>query len=136
MLSAPLVKAIPEDIRYGQLLRAGIDDDEALRILDGRQDTPEMDLPDDISERYLAPIILKKTRHLCPLCVSTMSCQTSQRYMIQRSYAEIWIFSKSKQRSFNAKILRLTFLGFQNRSGISTCTVRIDTVRASRGSTD
>lgn len=78
MLSAPLVKAIPEDIRYGQLLRAGIDDDEALRILDGRQDTPEMDLPDDISERYLAPIILKKTRHLCPLvCVSTMSCQTS-----------------------------------------------------------
>ncbi len=105
MLSAPLVKAIPEDIRYGQLLRAGIDDDEALRILDGRQDTPEMDLPDDISERYLAPIILKKTRHLCPLCVSTMSCQTSQRYLISAAMRRFGSFPRvskdlSMPRSF------------------------------------
>ncbi|KAK0441937.1 hypothetical protein EV421DRAFT_2036136 [Armillaria borealis] len=50
MLSAPLVKAIPEDIRYGRLLRAGVDDDQALRILDGQQDTPEIDFPDDMSE--------------------------------------------------------------------------------------
>ncbi|KAK0196742.1 hypothetical protein F5146DRAFT_994613 [Armillaria mellea] len=42
--------SIPEDIRYGQLLRAGVDDDQALRILDGQQDGPEIDLPDDMSE--------------------------------------------------------------------------------------
>ncbi|KAK0497025.1 hypothetical protein EDD18DRAFT_1331710 [Armillaria luteobubalina] len=50
MLSAPLVKAIPEDIRYGGLLRAGVDDERAIRILDGEEDAPEIDLPDDMFE--------------------------------------------------------------------------------------
>ncbi|KAK0211040.1 hypothetical protein DFS33DRAFT_346910 [Desarmillaria ectypa] len=48
--SSPLVKAIQEDTRYDQLLRAGIDDDQALRILDGQQDAPDIDVPDDASE--------------------------------------------------------------------------------------
>ncbi|KAK0463760.1 uncharacterized protein EV420DRAFT_1761013 [Desarmillaria tabescens] len=50
MLSAPLVKAIPQDMRYGRLLRAGVDDDQALRILGGQQDAPDVDIPDDASE--------------------------------------------------------------------------------------
>ncbi|KAK0496998.1 hypothetical protein EDD18DRAFT_1352851 [Armillaria luteobubalina] len=36
-------KAFDEDERYGELLRAGLDDDRILRILDGQEDGPDTD---------------------------------------------------------------------------------------------
>ncbi|PBK93004.1 hypothetical protein ARMGADRAFT_1165303 [Armillaria gallica] len=41
--SLSLDKAIEEDSRYGELLRAGLDDDRILRILDGQEDAPDID---------------------------------------------------------------------------------------------
>ncbi|KAK0496993.1 hypothetical protein EDD18DRAFT_183185 [Armillaria luteobubalina] len=36
-------KAFDEDERYGELLRAGLDDDRILRIIDGQEDGPDTD---------------------------------------------------------------------------------------------
>ncbi|PBK92960.1 hypothetical protein ARMGADRAFT_1063156 [Armillaria gallica] len=59
VLSAPLVKAIPEDIRYDRLLRARVDDEQALRILDGQQDAPEIDLPDETDSQTCKTFLAK-----------------------------------------------------------------------------
>ncbi len=99
----PLDEAFEEDSRYGELLRAGLDDDRILRILDGQEDAP--------TQTTLRRLIVKSAKHfwlryqdlislgkivpLCPLCVSTTSYRTSWRYLIHRSYVEMWIFSKS-----------------------------------------
>lgn len=48
--SSPLIKFMQEDARYDQLLQAGVDDDQALRILDGQEDPPVIDVADDRSE--------------------------------------------------------------------------------------
>ncbi|KAG7448175.1 uncharacterized protein BT62DRAFT_930270 [Guyanagaster necrorhizus] len=49
-LSLQHLKFLKEDIRYGQFLQAGLDDDHILRILDGQEDAPATDVPDDASE--------------------------------------------------------------------------------------
>ncbi len=42
-LSPSLLDALKEDRRYGELLRAGLDDGRIMRIINGLEDTPETD---------------------------------------------------------------------------------------------
>ncbi len=37
-------------MRYRQLLQAGLDDDRILRILDGQEEAPKTDVPEDASQ--------------------------------------------------------------------------------------
>ncbi|KAK0463707.1 uncharacterized protein EV420DRAFT_1638632 [Desarmillaria tabescens] len=47
ILSLPLYRALQEDNLYGELLRAGLDDDRIQRIIDGQEEAPDTD---DVSE--------------------------------------------------------------------------------------
>ncbi|KAG7440208.1 uncharacterized protein BT62DRAFT_924202 [Guyanagaster necrorhizus] len=51
-----------EDDRYEQLLRAGLDDDQILRVLDGQEDPLATDVPDEASETdsLASPMFLAK----------------------------------------------------------------------------
>ncbi len=48
--SPELDKFIGEDMRYRQLLQAGLDDDRILQILDGQEEAPKTDVPEDASQ--------------------------------------------------------------------------------------
>ncbi|KAK0441973.1 hypothetical protein EV421DRAFT_1952707 [Armillaria borealis] len=49
-LSLQLMEAFDEDKLYTQLLRTGLNDDRILRILDGQEEAPDTDIPDDASQ--------------------------------------------------------------------------------------
>ncbi|KAK0196734.1 hypothetical protein F5146DRAFT_1012694 [Armillaria mellea] len=50
--SPELMDALTEDILHGELLsRPGLDDDRILRILNGQEEVPDKDVPDDASQR-------------------------------------------------------------------------------------
>ncbi|KAK0196659.1 hypothetical protein F5146DRAFT_12708 [Armillaria mellea] len=45
-----LVEAFNEDNPYSKLLQIGLDDDRIMRILDGQEEAPDSDVPDDASQ--------------------------------------------------------------------------------------
>ncbi|PBK92986.1 hypothetical protein ARMGADRAFT_143952 [Armillaria gallica] len=49
-LTPELMKAVREDKLHRELLRTGLDDDRILRILDGQEEVPDTDVPDDASQ--------------------------------------------------------------------------------------
>ncbi len=49
-LTPELMKAFREDKLHRELLRTGLDDDRILRILDGQEEVPDTDVPDDASQ--------------------------------------------------------------------------------------
>ncbi|KAK0196708.1 hypothetical protein F5146DRAFT_1012601 [Armillaria mellea] len=48
--SRPLHTYLTEDKLYRELLQAGLDDDRILRILDGQEEAPDADVPDNASQ--------------------------------------------------------------------------------------
>ncbi|KAK0183657.1 hypothetical protein F5146DRAFT_151568 [Armillaria mellea] len=51
-LTPELMDALTEDILHGELLsRPGLDHDKILRILNGQEEVPDKDVPDDASQR-------------------------------------------------------------------------------------
>ncbi|KAK0484042.1 hypothetical protein IW261DRAFT_1606100 [Armillaria novae-zelandiae] len=52
-------KAFEEDDRYGELLRAGLDDDRILRILDGQEDGPDTDDSSETDSQVCKTLLAK-----------------------------------------------------------------------------
>ncbi|KAG7448133.1 uncharacterized protein BT62DRAFT_755360 [Guyanagaster necrorhizus] len=114
-------KAIAEDMYHGQLLRARVDDDQALRIVTGEEEGPDIDVADDTSETdsQICKTFLTKVPGSDKLGEDAIFLPVNRIDHILSNVSEI-----SDPSQLHGDLDR--FQDFHNRARVSVCVLRTD----------